>query len=309
MNFTEAEGRQKYDFDEVRQIARRYFPAKYQEDFLARSPAKGLSDHKARAGQEREAQRRKAEASLQLAQEEAKVNRIFAGLLLALLLVPLAILALLIRHTRRNQGRNTTSSNRISRVEDLHLFDAIGQAIDVQRHTKTHVTTTTSSGGYVHPDSWQARAPSTTTTVRTTDHLALFVRTDDGREIQESFVDLDINVRAGRVGIVYAGDKWSRFGLVMAVANLDTGQASVEQRTASRIASRIAILQAAFWSLAVAVVGVAIDVAIGHFVFTLPALALGLLLAPVLAFAWQWSLWGKISGAVARHAKQLAGAR
>lgn len=305
VNYMAAQSNQRFRIEQVRQVAERYFPARYRDAFVENSPARQMDEYQARQEQEREVQRRKVEADSRHARHEAMMRRLGAGVLLAVLLIPLAILALLIRLARRNRGRNT-SLTRIMSVDDLHLFVKAGQAIDVQRHSRTHVTTTTESR-YVHPDSWQSRAPSTTTTVRTTDHLSLFVRTDEGSEVQESFVDLPLAVRPGnRVGIVYGGDQWSRSGVAVAVVNLDTRDVAVDTLQARRIASRFPLLRAAFWGVAVAAAGVAVDLATSHFIFTLPALALGFLTAPVLAFAWQWSLWTNVRGKIRHYAQRLA---
>ena len=304
VNFMEAESRQQHDFAEVRQVAERYFPAKYQEDFVAHSSAKRLADAKARAVQQREAQQRAADARLAVARKEAMTRRLVAGGILFLLLVPLTILVLLIAGARRR--RTTTTLTRIASIDDLHLFARTGRVIDVQRHTRTHVTTTTDNG-YVHPDSYQSRAPSTTTTVSTTDHLALFVRADDGRELQERFVDLPIAIRSGnRVAIVYGGDTRSRLGVAVAVVNMDTHDVAVDTRQAQGIASRLSLLKAACGGLAVAAAGAAVDLAAGIFVFTLPGLAFGFMVAMLLAFAWQRSLWANIHGQVQAYAQRLA---
>ena len=304
VNFMEAESRQQHDFAEVRQVAERYFPAKYQEDFVAHSSAKSLADAKARAVQQREAQQRAADARLAVVREEAMTRRLVAGGILFLLLVPLTILVLLIAGARRR--RTTTTLTRIASIDDLHLFATTGRVIDVQRHTRTHVTTT-SDNGYVHPDSYQSRAPSTTTTVSTTDHLALFVRTDDGRELQERFVDLPIAIRSGnRVAIVYGGDTRSGLGVAVAVVNMDTHDVAVDTRQAQGIASRLSLLKAACGGLAVAAAGAAVDLAAGIFVFTLPGLAFGFMVAMLLAFAWQRSLWANIRGQIQAYAQRLS---
>ena len=305
VNFMEAENRQQYDFAEVRQVAERYFPAKYQDDFVARSPAKSLADARTRALQEQEARQRAADANRALAQKEATARRLVAGGLLVLLLFPLTILALLIWRARRYRRRNATTLTGITSIDDLHLFATSGRVMDVQRHTRTHVTTTTDNV-YVHPDSYQSRTPSTTTTVSTTDHLTLFVRIDDGRELQESFVDLPLAVRSGsRVGIVYGGDTRSRLGVAVAVVNMDTRDVAVDTLRVRGIASRFSLLRAAFWGLAVAAAGTAVDLAFGMFVFTLPALAIGIMLAMLLAFAWQRSLWANIRGQIQIYANGL----
>ena len=306
VNFMEAESRQQHDFAEVRQVAERYFPAKYQEGFVAHSPAKSLADAKARAVQQREAQQRAADARLAVARKEAMTRRLVAGGILFLLLVPLTIFALLIAGAQRRRRGNATTLTRIASIDDLHLFATTGRVIDVQRHTRTHVTTT-SDNGYVHPDSYQSRAPSTTTTVSTTDHLALFVRADDGRELQERFVDLPIAIRSGnRVAIVYGGDTRSGLGVAVAVVNMDTHDVAVDTRQAQGIASRLSLLKAACGGLAVAAAGAAVDLAAGIFVFTLPGLAFGFMVAMLLAFAWQRSLWANIRGQVQAYAQRLA---
>ncbi|WP_142126224.1 hypothetical protein [Pseudoxanthomonas sp. 3HH-4] len=308
VNFMEAENRQQHDFAEVSQVAERYFPAKYQDDFVAHSLAKSLADARTRALQEQEARQRAADASRALAQKEAMARRLVAGGLLVLLLVPLTILALLIWRARSYRRRNATTLTRITSIDDLHLFATSGRLMDVQRHTRTHVTTTTDNV-YVHPDSYQSRTPSTTTTVSTTDHLTLFVRTDDGRELQESFVDLPLAVRSGnRVAIVYGGDTRSRLGVAVAVVNMDTRDVAVDTLRARGIASRFSLLRAAFWGLAVAAAGTAVDLAFGMFVFALPTLAVGFMLAMLLAFAWQRSLWANIRGQIQIYAKGLIAA-
>nr|WP_298123633.1 substrate binding domain-containing protein [uncultured Pseudoxanthomonas sp.] len=63
-------------------------------------------------------------------------------------------------------------------------------------------------------------------------------------------------------------------------------------------ASRFSLLRAAFWGLAVAAAGTAVDLAFGMFVFALPALALGGAVAILLAYAWQRSLWANIRGQI-----------
>ena len=116
----------------------------------------------------------------------------------------------------------------------------------------------------------------TTTTVSTTHHLALFVRTDDGRELQERFVDLPLAVRSGnRVAIVYGGDTRSRLGVAVAVVNMDTHDVAVDTRQAQGIASRLSLLKAACWGLAVAAAGAAVA---GRHVYVLynPSVSCGL---------------------------------
>lgn len=305
-NFMEAQGRQRDDVEQVRQVAQRYFPPQYHDAFVAYSPAKSAQDYAASLDEERETQRQQEQARRKEQREEAMFRRIAAGIVLIVLLVPLTILALLMRRARRNRGRNTGSFNRIDNVEDLHLFDIAGQVLDAQRHTRTHVTTTTTGGGYVHHDSWHTQPVSTTTTTRSTDHLALFVRTDDGRELRESFVDLGVGVRTGnRVGIVYAGDRWSRSGLAMAVANLDTGDVAIQRGQAGRIASRYSFLRAAFWGVMVAMAGALVDMVTGVLVFTAPSLGLGAVVVVALALAWQASLRAGINGKIAVYAATL----
>jgi hypothetical protein len=301
-NFMEARSRQESDDEQVRQVAERYFPPQYQEAFVAHSGAAKWEEEQ----DAQEAQRQQNNARLESQREDAMLRRIAAGILLAVLSVLLAILALLMRRARRNRGRNTGSFNRIAGVEDIHLFDIDGLVIDVQRHTKTHITTTTTGGGYIHHDSWHTQPVSTTTTSRSTDHLALFVRTDEGRELQESFVDMGIGVRTGsRVSIVYAGDRWSRSGLAVAVANLDTGDVAIERGQAGRIASRYGFLKAAFWGVVVAMAGAFVDMLTGVFLFILPALALGGVSAVALAVALQVSLRARIAGQIAHYATTL----
>ena len=306
VNYMEAESRQQHDVAEVRQVAERYFPAEYREAFVAHSPAQGLADTKARAVQQREAKQRADDASRASARQKAMARRLVAGGILFLLLVPLALLALLIARARRHRRRDTSTLTRIASTDDLHLFAAFGRVTDAQRHTTTHVTTTTDNV-YVHPDSYQSRAPSTTTTVTTTQHLALSISTDDGRELQEHFVDLRLAVRPGhRVAIVYGGDTRSRQGVAVAVVNLDTREVAVDTRQARAIASRLPLLKAAFWGLSLAAAGTAVDLAAGLFVLTLPALALGAMVALLLAFAWQRSLWANIRGGIKAYARHLA---
>ncbi len=301
-NFMEVRSSQESDIAQVRQVAERYFPPQYRDAFVAHSFAAKLGEERSA----QEAQRQQNNARLEYQREEAMFRRIAAGILLAVLSVPLAILALLMGRARRSWGRNTGSFNRIASVEDMHLFDIVGQVVDVQRHAKTHVTTTTTGGGYVHQDSWHAQPVSTTTTIRSTDHLALFVRTDEGRELRESFVDLGIGVRTGnRVRIVYAGDRWSRSGVAVAVANLDTGDVAIERGQAGRIASPYCLLRAAFWGVMVAMAGTFVDMMTGVFVFTLPGLGLGAVAAVALALAWQASLRAGINGQTAHYAAAL----
>ena len=219
--------------------------------------------------------------------------------------MPMAALALLMRRARCQRAR-ATALTRIISADDLYLFSRSGRAVDVQRYSRTHVTTTTETP-YVHPDSWQSRAPSTTTTITTTDHLTLFIKGDDGDEWQESFVDLRVAVRAGnRVTLVYGGDRWSRTGVAVAIVNMDTREVAVDVLQARRIASRYSLLRAAFWGLGVAAVGATADMAFGMFTFTLAGLALGFVATLSLAFAWQWSLWANIQARIRPYANGLA---
>lgn len=150
-----------------------------------------------------------------------------------------------------------------------------------------------------------SRAPSTTTTY----HLALFVRADDGRELQERFVDLPLAVRSGnRVVIVYGGDTRSRLGVAVAVLNMDTHDVAVDTRQAQGIASRLSLLNAACWGRVVAAAGTAVDLAAGIFVFTLPGLAFGFMVAMLLVFAWQRSLWANIREQIQIYANGLIAA-
>ncbi|HMM25221.1 MAG TPA: hypothetical protein PKA36_10510, partial [Pseudoxanthomonas mexicana] len=72
------------------------------------------------------------------------------------------------------------------------------------------------------------------------------------------------------------------------------------------IASRYSLLRAAFWGLGVAAVGATADMASGMFAFTLAGLALGLVAALTLAFAWQRSLWANIQARIRVFANGLA---
>lgn len=304
VNYMSAQGNQRFRPEEVLRVAQRYFPPQYRDAFVRHSPAQELDEYASRLEQERQARQRKTDLENSHARREAMRRRVLAGAILAMLSVPMAALALLMRRARRQRAR-TTSLTRIMSADDLHLFSRSGKAVDVQRHSRTHVTMTTETP-YVHPDSWQSRAPSTTTTVTTTDHLTLFIKDEDGNEWQESFVDLRVAVRPGnRVTLVYGGDRGSSMGVAVAVVNMDTREVAVDVGQARRIASRFSLLRAALWGLGVAAVGAAADMALGIFALTLAGLALGFASALTLAFAWQWSLWANIRAKIRVYADEL----
>ncbi|QLQ27758.1 MAG: hypothetical protein HZT39_05270 [Pseudoxanthomonas sp.] len=305
VNYMAAQSSQRFQPEEVLRVAQRYFPSQYRDAFIRHSPAQELDEYASRIAQERQAGQRKADLESKYARHEVMRRRVLAGAILAMLAVPMVALALLMRRAKRQQAR-ATSLTRITSSDDLYLFSRSGRAVDVQRHSRKHVTTTTETP-YVHPDSWQSRAPSTTTTITTTDHLTLFIKGDDGDEWQESFVDLRVAVRAGdRVTLVYGGDRWSRTGVAVAIVNMDTREVAVDVLQARRIASRYSLLRAAFWGLRVAAVGATADMAFGMFAFTLAGLALGLVAALTLAFAWQRSLWANIQARIRVFANGLA---
>jgi hypothetical protein len=304
VNYMAAQGNQRFRPEEVLRVAQRYFPSQYRDAFVRHSPARELDEYASRLEQERQARQRKADLENSHARHEAMRRRVLAGAVLAMLSVPMAALALLMRRARRQRAR-ATSLTRIISADDLYLFSRSGNAVDVQRHSKTHVTTTTETP-YVQPDSWQSRAPTTTTTITTTDHLTLFIKGDHGSEWQESFVDLGVSVRPGnRVTVVYGGDRGSRMGVAVAVVNMDTREVAVDEVQARRIASRFSVLRATFWGLMVAALGAATDTALGAFAFTLAASALGFVAAVTLAFAWQWSLWANIRARIRIYADGL----
>lgn len=305
VNYMAAQSSQRFQPDEVLRVAQRYFPSQYRDAFIRHSPAQELDEYASKIAQERQARQRKADLESKYARHEVMRRRVLAGAILAMLAVPMVALALLMRRAKRQQAR-ATSLTRIISADDLYLFSRSGRAVDVQRHSRKHVTTTTETP-YVHPDSWQSRAPSTTTTITTTDHLTLFIKGDDGGEWQESFVDLRVAVRAGnRVTLVYGGDRWSRTGVAVAIVNKDTREVAVDVLQARRIASRYSLLRAAFWGLVVVAVCATADMAFGMFAITLAGLALGLVAARTLAFAWQRSLWANIQARIRVFANVLA---
>ena len=305
VNYMSAQGNQRFRPEEVLRVAQRYFPSQYRDAFIRHSPAQELDEYASKIAQERQARERKADLENNYTRREAMRRRVLAGAVLAMLSMPMAALALLMRRARCQRAR-ATALTRIISADDLYLFSRSGRAVDVQRYSRTHVTTTTETP-YVHPDSWQSRAPSTTTTITTTDHLTLFIKGDDGDEWQESFVDLRVAVRAGnRVTLVYGGDRWSRTGVAVAIVNKDTREVAVDVLQARRIASRYSLLRAAFWGLVVVAVCATADMAFGMFAFTLAGLALGFVATLSLAFAWQWSLWANIQARIRVFANVLA---
>lgn len=121
--------------------------------------------------------------------------------------------------------------NEISDIADLAIFDKRGHVVGTHERTSLHTTTTVTTsggGGYVHPTyGGHVSAPSTTTTTSTTSkhHQTLFIRQEDGVELEVAFIDLHFSVRDGtHVAIVYAGDRWSNRGHPIAAVNLDTGR-------------------------------------------------------------------------------------
>ena len=105
---------------------------------------------------------------------------------------------------------------------------------------------------------------------------------------------------------MYGGDRWSRTGVAVAIVNKDTREVAVDVLQARRIASRYSLLRAAFWGLVVVAVCATADMAFGMFAITLAGLALGLVAALTLAFAWQRSLWANIQARIRVFANVLA---
>lgn len=143
-----AQGNQCFQPEEVCGWPSAIFRRSTRDAFVRHSPARELDEYASRLEQERQARQRKADLENSHARQEAMQRRVLAGAVLAMLSAPMAALTLLMRRARRRRARATSLSRLIS-ADDLYLFSISGKAVDVQRHSRTHVTTTTETP-YVH---------------------------------------------------------------------------------------------------------------------------------------------------------------
>lgn len=214
------------------QIAMQYFPPEMQELFIEASGGSGryMSRHQvivARANRDAERVGERSTARWASARNGMEGRWVPGG---ALVLIGIGWL-LIFLDARPRKAPDPQKVNEISDIADLAIFDKRGHVVGTHERTSLHTTTTVTTsggGGYVHPTyGGHVSAPSTTTTTSTTSkhHQTLFIRQEDGVELEVAFIDLHFSVRDGtHVAIVYAGDRWSNRGHPIAAVNLDTGR-------------------------------------------------------------------------------------
>lgn len=118
---------------------------------------------------------------------------------------------------------------KISEIEQLDLFTRTGVVVGHQNWAETSVSTSTSGGGgMVYNGTGHIGATTTTVSSRTAEKLRVFIRDDDGAEIEVNFTDPGFGVREGhRVTFVFAKHRDEELGHAMGVVNHSTQVSAV----------------------------------------------------------------------------------
>lgn len=113
---------------------------------------------------------------------------------------------------------------KISEIEQLDLFTRTGVVVGHQNWAETSVSTSTSGGGgMVYNGTGHIGATTTTVSSSTAEKLRVFIREDDGAEIEVNFTDPGFGVREGhRVTFVFAKHRDEELGHAMGVVNHST---------------------------------------------------------------------------------------
>lgn len=309
--YVSAEGDYKSGQEPAMEIAELYFPEQERARFVESTPSVVIG--KWAAGNRAASEARKQDERAGSLRKNLS-ERIFAAAVLTCLLVALCFVWW---STRPAKAPDKNRVNRISDIQDLYLFDRRGRIVGTHERTSLHTTTTTSSsggGGYVHPTyGGHVSAPTTNTSTTTTSthHQTLFLREDDGDELEVKFTDLEFSVHEGsRVAIVYAGDRWSECGHPMGAVNLDTGKWAMAWNRIDWIATSKPAARIWFWAMLAPVAIVSLALAAGSWAMTWT----GLGLAVVVVLGW---LGGKslsdlkaaITARLRAHVQEIAGKR
>lgn len=117
----------------------------------------------------------------------------------------------------------------INRPEDLYLFSMTGSVVGQQSWSETIVSGQSSGGGgYIHNGSGHISSPSVNISSSSTEKLRVFLKDDDGSEIEISESNVGFGARNGhRISVVYAGDKTSRSGHLVAIINHNTNSKKI----------------------------------------------------------------------------------
>lgn len=114
----------------------------------------------------------------------------------------------------------------ITDVADINIFSKTGSVLDVQLTSETEIHSSSSGGGgWVGPGGGNVSAP--TVSIRGTSHerAHIFLRQDNGREMEIDIRDSGIGIRTGhRLSAIYAGPKSGDTGHLAALLNHDTGK-------------------------------------------------------------------------------------
>lgn len=119
-------------------------------------------------------------------------------------------------------------------IEDLRTVTKGGVIVSCRAWSETHV-----SGGsaqktsHLGPQGGSVTMPGVSITSTTSDKIHLFIRQEDGREFDQTFVNAGVGVREGhRVSIIYVPDE---DGEPLALVNHDTGKSRIYEGRVPRL--------------------------------------------------------------------------